>query len=176
VWATSHVAPPRRRASSPSPAGGRGGRRTGARRPPTPDPTLWGLRRLLLPVKPPRRAGMPRAPHVLAPLRRRRGGGGGGGGGAERAEAAGDDAAALRIPPRQRPRAPRAPPSRLRLSFPFVSTKLLQCDFVGRFYWTLTAPSLMASGSPGAPRGDSGHEGEPDAGASHICIVALCSS
>jgi len=51
----------------------------------------------------------------------------------------------------------------------------------GKFRWALTAPSLMVSGSPGAPRGDGRHEGEPDAGASHsiaylICIVVLRSS
>jgi hypothetical protein len=49
------------------------------------------------------------------------------------------DAAALRLPPRQRPQAPRAPPSRLRLSFPFVSTKFrCTAKLCGKFCWTLT--------------------------------------
>ena len=79
---------------------------------------------------------------------------------------------------------PVRPPSRLRLSFPFI---LYRPNFAtvrfcaGKFRCILTAPSLMVSGSPGAPRGDGGHEGEPDAGASRsiaylICIVALCRS
>ena len=51
----------------------------------------------------------------------------------------------------------------------------------GKNRWALTTPSLVVPGSLGAPRGDGGHEGEPDAGASHsiaylICFVVLRSS
>lgn len=115
VWATNHVSPPRRRSPSPSSAGGR--RRAAARLPPTPDLTLRPharLRLLLLSTPPPPCAGMPRTPPVLGCSHHSSAGGGGGGGGAAREEAAGDDASALRLPPRQRPRAPRAPP----LSYP----------------------------------------------------------
>ena len=59
------------------------------------------------------------------------------------------------------------------ISVHFVSTKFATVRFcAGKFRCILTAPSLMVSGSPGAPRGDGGHEGEPDAGASHS--IANC--
>jgi hypothetical protein len=71
----------------------------------------------------PQRASMP------SPVLRLRSHGGGGGGGAERAEAAGDDAAALRLPPRQRPRAPRAPP-RSPVPLPPFPFRAERCCFV----------------------------------------------
>jgi hypothetical protein len=106
VWAEKHVVSPRRGRFRPSsPSSSAGGRRAFPR-PPSSNPVPGRRRRRMLQSAPRRHAGMPRASPVLPPLRR--GGGNGVGGGAARAEAARNDACALRLPPRQRPRAPRA--------------------------------------------------------------------
>lgn len=176
--ATKHVASPRRgrgrsRPSSPEPPSSAGGVRRAFSRPPGPGPAPGRRRRRILLPAPRRRAGMPRAPPVLLPplLRRHRGGGGG----AARAEAARDDAAALRLPPRQRPRAPRARP--LLSYLPGSVSRRLATDFVCFCDW-LSLSSTVPD-SPGTSRGDGGYGKEPAAGAWqciawHRCAVNCC--